>query len=227
VKSQTRTNGSLKPITSWAGPYEGLGPPTHSSLAPPVRDRPRTLLQGEEPPGPSLLVPHESYSLVSCPSTLLYSAAATALSLLQRPPQARKPPRSRFSSDHRKQGNLTPGGGGRGGRRSRRQRHGLRCAYIRGRSGGERGRGRPGGRVRLGWARRRRRVRAHQRPQLRLRRLPLPLRQGPRQALLHCTHHPLLVFTNSVLPVSSIGFCSFCQSSYSASGGELEMSAFF
>jgi len=99
-----------------------------------------------------------------------------------RPPSSTPPPppRSRFSSDHRKQGNLPHGGGRRGGRRSRRQRHGLRCAYIRGRSGGERGRGRPGGRVRLGWARRRRRVRAHQRPQLRLRRLPLPLRQGPR-----------------------------------------------
>jgi hypothetical protein len=95
------------------------------------------------------------------------------------------------------------GGGGWRGRCRRRQQRGRPTAHLRGRAGGERGRGRPGGPVRLRWARRRRRVRAHKRAQLRLCRLPLPQRQGPRQALLHRTHphYPLPFLYISATPV--------------------------
>ncbi|OEL29389.1 hypothetical protein BAE44_0009584 [Dichanthelium oligosanthes] len=67
---------------------------------------------------------------------------------------------------------------------------------------------------------------------LRLRRLPLPLRQGPCQSLLHCTHHPLLVFITSIQfsqfalldPVASI--CSYYPIPYNGckwKGGKLKL----
>lgn len=162
VRGPRPTNGSfsVQPITGLVGQSEahtekkkyearlGLGPPTHRLWDPHLLKKRRSWV-----PLPPVVENRSTNLAAKIPIIFLSSHC------------------------HNSQGSpFSHGGGGGGwrGRCRRRQQRGRPTAHLRGRAGGERGRGRPGGPVRLRRARRRRGVRAHKRPQLRLRRLPLP-----------------------------------------------------